>query len=98
MKYKHTQRIKSCDIDNKELAKEIGDLYYDSLEEFLVELARKIKSDAKADEARGRKKLAKALFDASLHIQEASQSIAKAWDISKPYVDAFFQDKKSNRD
>ena len=97
MQYKHTQTIKSCDISNKKLAQEIGDLYYDSLSDFLKELSKKLELDSIADANRGRKKLAKNLLQASKHINEASKNIDTAWDICKPYVEEFFKDKKSNR-
>jgi len=98
MKYKHTQKIKSIDISNKELANEIGDLYYDSLSNFLKELSIKLKSDANADYNRGRKKLAKSLYEASNYINLASKEIDTAWDICKPYVDEFLAKNGSNRE
>lgn len=95
--YKHTQTIKSANIDNKTLAVEVGDLYYDSLSEFLRELSVKLANDAKADSKRGREKLANSLKMASSHILEASKYIDTAWDICKPHVKEYFKTKKSNR-
>ena len=98
MKYKHTQTIKSLDIDNKKLAQEIGDLYYDSLADFLKELANKLKEDATADQNRGRKKLATNLFNASNHIEQASKEIDTAWNICKPYVEEWLKENGSNKE
>jgi len=95
--FKHTQQIKSCDIDNKTLANEIGDLYYDSLSEFLQELSKKLELDSISDRNRGREKLANSLKSASIHILSASKEIDIAWNICKPYVDNFFKENKSNR-
>jgi len=97
MKYKHTQRIKSANIDNKKLATEIGDLYYDSLSEFLVYLSKKLEQDYIADRKRGREELANCLLEASNSINEASKHIDKAWGICKPYVDRWLIDHGSNR-
>jgi len=97
MKYKHTQTIKSCPIDNATLAKEVGDLYYDSLALFLAELAKKLKSDADADSKRGRKKLANALYQASKDIESASKEIEKAWEICEPFVKEWLVKNGSNR-
>lgn len=95
--FKHTQTLKSIDIDNKVLAEEIGDLYYDSLSEFLIALSRKLKQDGDADAQRGRKKLASHLHEASKHMAEASVHIDMAWDICTPHVEAWMAEHGSNR-
>lgn len=84
--YKHTKQVKDIDLDNKELAIRIGDLYYDSLSEFLQDLSQKLHEDGIADKNRGRKKLSDSLFQASEDIKKASESIDVAWDICEPYV------------
>lgn len=81
--FKHTQNIKSIDISNETLAEEIGDLYYDSLAEFLTALSEKLALDGDADEARGRKCLASHLHEAAKHIAEASVHMDGAWEICK---------------
>jgi hypothetical protein len=95
--FKHTQNIKSIEIDNETLAKEIGDLYYDSLAEFLTALSKKLALDGDADAARGRKKLASHLHEAAKHIAEASVHMDKAWDICAPFVKEWSDENGSNR-
>jgi len=91
---KHTDKIKSLNIENKDLAEEIGDLYYDSLSEFLKELSLKLKMDSKADKGRGRVKLSKNLENASELILGASKEIDLAWDICKEPVRKFLEENK----
>ena len=83
---KHTNKIKSIDIENKDLANEVGDLYYDSLSEFLSHLAKKLETDGDADSKRNRKKLAYNLYMASKLISDASKHIDESWKISEPFV------------
>ena len=95
--FKHTQSIKSIEIDNETLAEEIGDLYYDSLSDFLAALSKKLKADGDADSARGRKRLASHLHEAAKHLEEASTHIDQAWQISAPHVEAWMAEHGSNR-
>lgn len=83
---RHTKKIKSCDIGNEQLAEEIGDLYYDSLEEFLTFLSNKLEKDSITDSERERQILAFHLKQASILIEQASKHISAAWDISSPFV------------
>lgn len=87
--YKHTQKVKGIDLDNKELAIRVGDLYYDSLSEFLEALSEKLHEDGIADKDRGRSKLSNSLFKASEDIKKASESIDIAWDICEPFVQSW---------
>lgn len=89
--YKHTETVKGIDLDNKELAIRVGDLYYDSLVEFLEALSEKLNEDAIADKNRGREKLSNSLFKASEDIKKASESIETSWDICEPYVKAWHE-------
>ncbi len=79
--FKHTPKVKGVGFELEELAKRIGDLYYDNLAHFLEKLFQKIQSDAKADEERGREKLAKNLFKSALLLQQSSQEINRAWQV-----------------
>jgi len=84
---KHTSRVKDYDGSNKELANQVGDLFYDSMSEFLVYLAQKIRTDGEKDHARGRVKLATELFACSDNILTASKNVSTAWKICEPYVE-----------
>lgn len=77
------------DITNKDLAIKVGDLYYDSLVEFLDALSEKLYEDGIEDKNRGREKLSNSLFQASKDIKKASESINTAWNICEPYVKAW---------
>lgn len=93
--YKHTKTIKDIDISNKDLAIKVGDLYYDSLVEFLDALSEKLYEDGIADKNRGREKLSNSLFQASKDIKKASESIDVAWNICEPYVKAWHKKKRT---
>lgn len=96
---KHTTHVKGFDGSNAELAEKIGDLYYDSLSDFLSALSEKIRADGDADLGRGRKKLAKELYACAEKLDAASTNIATAWDICSPHVDAWLKENgHSNRD
>ncbi len=84
---KHRNKLVGYKGDSEKLAHELGDLTYDSLALFLKQLSLKISKDRDADYSRGRKKLAKCLTDASVSINNASESINKAWEICMPYTD-----------
>lgn len=77
--FKHTSTVKGIGFDNRELAKRVGDLYYDDLAFFLEELSKKIKLDANADRERGRRKLADALDTCASHIAQSLEPMEQAW-------------------
>ena len=79
--FKHTQKVKGVGFELEELANRVGDLYYDNLAHFLEKLSAKLESDAKADRAKGRKKLAQNLFASAASLQQSSQEIEKAWQV-----------------
>ncbi len=83
---KHTNQVKGTDLNNKQIAENIGNLYYDSLADLLKELSFKIACDGDADFKRGRKKLAKELHDCAANLEQASRHIDRAWAICKPYT------------
>lgn len=96
--FKHTSRVKGIGFDNEELAKRVGNLYYDDLALFLEALSHKLHVDAKADEDRGRTKLASSLNDSSNQIQKSSQSIKIAWDICKAPTLKWMEKNGFNKD
>jgi len=72
--------------DMKKLAEDIGDLHYETLEDFMGHLAVKFNKDASADSKRGRKELSIALRRAGHHVSTAWMNIRDAWSISKPFM------------
>lgn len=83
---KHKKTVEKYDGDLKQLAEDIGDLHYDALQDFMLDLAVKLNKDSKADEKRGRKQLSTALRRAGFNISTAAMNIREAWYISKPYM------------
>lgn len=77
--FKHTIDVKGVGFNNSELADRVGDLYYDSLAEFLEALSVKIDIDAKADEDRGRKRLANSLYASAEALKKSADYMQEAW-------------------
>lgn len=90
---KHTARVKGIDLDNKELAERVGDLYYDSLAGFLQALSAKLQRDGEADRNRGRVKLAGELTAGAEKIAHAARHIEAAWKICRPFVEKRLTEK-----
>ncbi len=63
----------------EELAKDVANLRYDALYDFLQQLSSKIAKDSYADRERGRLKL-------SEELRNAAYSIRNAWIICKPHM------------
>ncbi|MTW21579.1 hypothetical protein [Allochromatium palmeri] len=93
---KHTKNIKSYNESHEKLAEDICDLYYDSLAEFFRLLSGKLEKDGKADDGRGRIKLAKELLSASKDLESAANHIDVAWEICEPYVKKWLESKNAN--
>lgn len=83
---KHTHNIKNYHGTLEQLAEDLGDLYYDSLADFLHLLSEKLHRDGNADLARQRFKLGGHLKECSLHLERASREIQQAWSICEPHV------------
>jgi hypothetical protein len=82
----HSERIERYPGSLAELADELGELRYDALAAFLLALAAKLDGDSRADDARGRKKLAALLRAASVGASEAAGAIERAWVICEPHM------------
>ena len=82
----HEYWIKHYERKYAQLAKEIGDLRYDALAEFLGLLAQKIQQDGAKDAKRGRLQLAACLEEASENLWKSTQAIEEAWSISEPFM------------
>ncbi len=83
---KHTDSITHFGNDFKALAEEIGDLRYDAMYDFFVELSLKIARDAKKDRSGGREELASKLTWLSIKISECTPEVTAVWNICKPYM------------
>ena len=83
---KHSSKVEKYKGSLEELAEDIGNLRYDSLQELFGFLHLKIQKDLKADADRGRDKLAKQLHDVSMAMKLAEESVDKAWKICEPHM------------
>ena len=88
---KHTSSIKTFDGELAELSERLGDLYYDCLSEFLLQLSCKLRKDGNADYNRGRKRLACQLHASADLLEAASEHVSNAWDISSPFVERWLR-------
>jgi len=70
----------------EELVKEIGDLKYDALSQFLELLANKIQNDGEKDKRRNRIKLASNLFGCAEQLKLSKKYLDDAWVICEPYT------------
>lgn len=70
----------------KELAEMIGNLHYESLADFFIELQCKFIRDAGNDERQGRIQLAECLDEAAAHTSWVAAEIKNAWEISQPFM------------
>lgn len=83
----HSTVISHFGQDFESLTKELGDLRYDALKDFLNKLSDKIARDAEKDYSGGRNALGDSLARASECISSAAVKIDKAWKISEPFMD-----------
>jgi hypothetical protein len=83
---RHPKTVEKYDGTLKDLAKDIGNLRYDSLIELLDHLEAKIKEDADADLKGGRNRLAEFLTYAYVEVRSVKKQIGRAWEICKPYM------------
>lgn len=84
----HEKRLPHYGDNWPEVARQLGDLRYDALADFLKELSKKMELDAQADADRARPKLARRLFATAEHVRLAGEQIEKAWTICEPYMGA----------
>ncbi|MGE5426060.1 MAG: hypothetical protein ACM3PZ_03230 [Bacillota bacterium] len=84
---KHPRHIQGYEGSFKDLASAIGKMTFDQVGTFLGELAKDIESQAEADlNKRGRKRLAKELFEAAENVKKVQANILSAWKICEPYM------------
>lgn len=82
----HTKTIVNYNGSMEELVENIGDLYYDSLSEFLQLLSQKLEKDSIKDRERNRIKLADCLKSASENIKTSASNINDAWGICEQFI------------
>ncbi len=70
----------------EELAKDLGDLRYDALADFLKLLSEKIEKDGHKDAGRGRAVLAGHLHDCANKLMECKIAIDDAWKHCEPFM------------
>lgn len=82
----HKKVVEKYNGSLKELARDIGDLHYESLQELFHEISQKLLMDAVKDRQSDRPKLGKELSSAAANLEYGSQAIERAWEISKPFM------------
>lgn len=83
---RHPRHVEGFEGPLEELAKNIGNMTYDRVEEFIGELADDIKRQADADSARGRKNLARELYATAEILYWAKTNMGLVWKICEPYM------------
>ena len=82
----HKTKIENFNGSMDDLVKEIGNLRYDALADFLKLLSEKIAKDGAKDRGRKRIKLATCLGNTSDLLLQAKNEIERAWVICEPYI------------
>ena len=72
--------------DMAALAEAVGDLHYEALAYFLLELGNKILADAKVDYDAGRFKLASELHHLGFGLHGAYLRSLSVWNVCKPFM------------
>ena len=83
---KHSLRVAGYDGTLQDLAKEVGNLRYDKIVEFLRALRNDLHEQALKDTSAGRTKLGATLERASVALYPTEQALGEAWHISEPYM------------
>lgn len=83
---KHKKDVEKYDGSIEELADDISNLHYETLEYFFKRLSDKIFLDSIKDSEGGRHKLGSALNNAHLDLNKVKKHIGEAWKISEPYM------------
>ncbi len=85
-KSKHPASVEKYPGSLEDLARDLKNMRYDKLAEFLGYLAKHVEVEADNDAANGKIKLPLRLYAASKHLYGAQEEIDFAWKISKPYM------------
>jgi hypothetical protein len=81
---KHPLKIEGFTLED--LAREIGNLRYDKLADFIQHLSEDIENQADKDKGAGKIKLANELYSAALRLNRVKERVYEAWIISEPYM------------
>ena len=83
---KHKKDVEKYNGSIEELADDISNLHYETLEYFFIRLSDKIFLDSMKDSEGGRHKLGTALNEAHINLIKVKKNIGEAWKISEPYM------------
>ena len=86
MSTKHPDRVIGFEGSLEDLAKSIGNMQYNKVEEFVTFLADDITRQANADRQKDRKQLAERLYKTAEKLYEVRDEIRKVWKICRPYM------------
>ncbi|MBW3020030.1 hypothetical protein KY334_01930 [Candidatus Woesearchaeota archaeon] len=83
---KHPKHVVEYNGSLEELAKDVGNLTYDKLTEFLEYLQENLRNQSGNDLKSGRSYLASQLYCAADDLTNVISNIEEAWNISRPYM------------
>ncbi len=84
---KHPDKVVGFDGSIEDLARNVGNMRYDSVERFITALADDIERQADDDAKKGRTKLADVLYATAGRLYQARDEMSNSWKICKPYMD-----------
>ncbi len=84
---KHPDYVEGFNGSLEDLAKAVGNMRYDKVEEFIEALADDIVQQAEKDKENGKTCLATRLYETADKLYSAQNCIGKAWKISRPYME-----------
>jgi hypothetical protein len=83
---KHQDYVEKYSGSLVDLAKDMGNMRYDSLADFLQYLADDLMKQSEADKSRGRIKLASQLEETAQELYQAREKMLSAWKTCEPYM------------
>lgn len=86
MDTKHPLYVKGFEGSLGELARSIGNMRYDAIEELLRELAGEIDRQSEGDKARGRHKLSSMLARQAKTLNTSAEEMKEIWELCEKYM------------
>lgn len=83
---KHPRTVEGFRGSLEQLAIAIGNMTYDQTSSFIGKLADDIRTQADADDAKGKSRLASELYASAEKRYEARERMDAAWKICEPYM------------